>query len=216
VAAYHELDREIAEAELRTRSHQDAAKACGVSAYRFEASEYEDNMDVHKVLGAQSAYITKLLDTKTSVKDPKVQLEVKKEYTKMATRAFKRIVELKSIPEGAYVVKGKLLVSLNNSEAGKVEDQTIKARLVAMGNVIFDKNLKVRSSLPVHDLWAPVCSMTGVRIVQARASAHRRRSEGIDLVAAYTQVKLGGNIPHFMIIPQVVVDTLDPAGKASG
>ena len=72
VAAYHELDREIAEAELRTRSHQDAAKACGVSAYHFEASEYEDNMDVHKVLGAQSAYITKLLDTKTSIKDPKV------------------------------------------------------------------------------------------------------------------------------------------------
>ena len=141
VAAYHELDREIAEAELRTRSHQDVANACGVSAYHFEANEYEDNMDV---LGAQSAYITKLLDTKTSIKDPKVQLEVKKENAKMATRAFKRIVELKSIPEGAYVDKGKLLVSMKNSEASKVEDQTIKARLVAMGNVIFDKNLKVR------------------------------------------------------------------------
>jgi hypothetical protein len=34
VAAYHELDREIAEAGLRTRSHQDAAKACGVSVPR--------------------------------------------------------------------------------------------------------------------------------------------------------------------------------------
>ncbi len=83
-------------------------------------------MDVHKVLGAQSAYITKLLDTKTSIKDPKVQQEVKKEYTKMATRAFKRIVELKSIPEGAYVVKGKPLVSVKNSEASKVEEQTIR------------------------------------------------------------------------------------------
>ncbi len=80
VAAYHDLDREIAEAEVRTRSHQDAAKACGVSLYRFEASEYEEDMDVHRVLGGQSAYITKLLDTKTCMKDPKFQLKVKKEH----------------------------------------------------------------------------------------------------------------------------------------
>ena len=68
----------------------------------------------------------------------------------MAQRAFKGLVELQSIPDNAYVVKAKLLISIQNSEAANPADQSVKARLVAMGNVIFDKNLKVRSSLPVH------------------------------------------------------------------
>ena len=56
--------------------------------------------------------------------------------------------------------------------------------------------------------------MTGVRVVQARAAAHRRKTEGIDLVAAYTQVRLGGEVRYFMIIPKNVVSALDPEARA--
>ncbi len=62
-------------------------------------------------------------------------------------------------------------------------------------------------------MWAPVCSTTGVRVVQARATAHRRRTEGIDLVAAYSQVKLGGDVKYYMSIPKDVVSILDSEVK---
>ena len=192
-----------------------AAKNAGISKFEYLAGEIEDVAEVMKVMGGQAAYITKLMDTKESLKEVRVQEETRKEYNRMAQRAFKGLVELQSIPDNAYVVKAKLLISIKNSEAANPADQSVKARLVAMGNVIFDKNLKVRSSLPVHDLWAPVCSMTGVRVVQARVTAHRRKTEGIDLVAAYTQVRLGGDIRYFMIIPKNVVSVLDPEVRAA-
>jgi hypothetical protein len=111
-------------------------------------------------------------------------------------------------------MKGKLLISLKHAEAMNLAEQSVKARLVAIGNVIFDGNLKVRSSLPAHDIWAPVCSVTGVRVVQVRATAHRRKTEGVDLVAAYMQVELGGDIPCYVVTPKEVVNISDAEVKA--
>ena len=77
--------------------------------------------------------------------------------------------------------------------------------MVGVGNVIFDKYMQVRRNSKLLDHWAPVASVMGVRFVQARATAHKRKGESIDLVSAYTQVVLGGDIPMYMMISKEVV-----------
>ena len=99
----------------------------------------------------------------------------------------------------ALVAKGKLILclkSIENDASGKS-----KARLVAMGNVLFDKHMSVRRDAALHDLWSPVASTAEARIVPALAAAYGRVTESIDLIAAYPQVVLGGNIKHYIIIP---------------
>ena len=89
-----------------------------------------------------------------------------------------------------------------------------KARIVVMGNVLYDKHMAVLRTGDLMDLWAPVASMTGVRVVEARAAAHQRRTTGIDLVAAYTQIPMGGDRPYYIILPQVVYQVMDEADLA--
>ena len=100
-------------------------------------------------------------------------------------------VELDSI-----VAKGKLILCLKS-----IADGQIKARLVAFGNVLFDKHMSVRRDAALHDLWSAVASTAEARIVPARAAAYGRVSESIDLIEAYPQVVLGGNTKHYIIIP---------------
>ena len=49
------------------------------------------------------------------------------------------------------MVKGKLLISPKHADATNLAEQGVKVRLVAVGSVIFYKNLKVRSPLPARD-----------------------------------------------------------------
>ena len=109
-------------------------------------------------------------------------------------------VELDSIESGTLVAKGTLVLclkSIENDAGGK-----IKARLVAMGNVLFDKHMSVRRDAALHDLWSPVAPVAEARIVLARAAAYGRVTESIDLIAAYPQVMLGGDIKHYKTIPE--------------
>ena len=81
-------------------------------------------------------------------------------------------VELDSIESDALVAKGKLVLclkSIENDAGGQ-----IKARLVAVGNVLFDKHMSVRRDAALHDLWSPVASTAEARIVPARAAAYGR------------------------------------------
>ena len=68
-----------------------------------------------------------------------------------------------------------------------------------MGNVLFDMHMSVRRDAALHDLWSPVASTAGARIVPARAAAYGRVTESIDLIAACPQVVLS-NIKHYIII----------------
>ena len=43
--------------------------------------------------------------------------------------------------------------------------------MVAMGNVLYNKRMGVLRDGDVGDLWAPVATLTGVRVVEARAAA---------------------------------------------
>ena len=62
--------------------------------------------------------------------------------------------------------------------------------------------------LPAVDMWQPFCTMTAARFVHARATAHQRESENIDLIQAYGQVPLCGDIPFFLVIPEWIVKFL--------
>eukprot|EP00972_Heterocapsa_arctica_P103272 15217832-Heterocapsa_arctica.AAC.1 len=86
-----------------------------------------------------------------------------------------------------------------------------KARMVGLGNVIFDKFMRVVRTADLADFWAPVASLTGVRVVEARAAAHRRRTTGIDLTAAYTQIPMGGSRFYYVLLPQVVYQVMNEA-----
>ena len=83
-----------------------------------------------------------------------------------------------------------------------------------MGNVRFDKHMSVRRDAALHDLWSPVASTAEARIVPARAAAYGRVTENIDLIAAYPQVVMGGEIKHYIIIPEWLRRVMPPEEKA--
>ena len=89
----------------------------------------------------------------------------------------------------------------------------MQARLVAMGNVLFDK-MTVRHDAALHDLWSLVASTAEARIVPARAAAYGRVTETTDLIAAYPQAMLGGNIKHHITIPECLRRVMPPKEKA--
>ena len=60
--------------------------------------------------------------------------------------------------------------------------------------------MSVRRDAALHDLWSPVAS-DGRGTYPARAAAYGRVTESIDLIAAYPQVVLGGNVKHYIKIP---------------
>ena len=71
-----------------------------------------------------------------------------------------------------------------------------------MGNVLFDKHMSVRRDAALHDLWSPTASKAEARLVPARAASYGRVTESIDLITAYPQVVMGGDIKHYLIIPE--------------
>ena len=79
-----------------------------------------------------------------------------------------------------------------------------------MGNVLFDKHMSVRRDAALHDLWSPVASTAEARVVPARAAAYGRVTEGIDLIAAFPQVVLGGSFKHHIIIPDCLKQVMHP------
>ena len=128
----------------------------------------------------------------------------KKEIRRLFGKVLGKPVCLDSVPENSQVVIAKLLISVKNWE-GPANEQTIKGRLVGTGNRIFDKWMRILRNLPTVDMWQPLCSMTGARFVHARATAHQRESESIDLIQAYGQVPLCGDIPFYLVIPEWIV-----------
>ena len=118
---------------------------------------------------------------------------------------------LDSIESDALVAKGKLILCLESIENSEGQ---IKARLVAMGNVLFDKHMSVRRDAALHDLWSPVASTAEARIIPARAAAYGRVTESIDLIAAYPQVVMGGEIKRYRIIPECLRRVMPPEEKA--
>ena len=120
------------------------------------------------------AYVTKILNTNEAILTESGRRESLKEYFTLGEKAVLSTVELHSIESDALVAKGKLILclkSIENDAGGQ-----IKARLVAMGNVLFDKHMSVRRDAALHDLWSSV--------VPARAAAYGRVTESSDLIAA--------------------------------
>ena len=158
------------------------------------------------------AYVTKILNTNEAILTESGRRESLKEYFILTEKAVLAPVELDSIESDALVAKGKLtlcLKAIENDAGGQ-----IKARLVAMGNVLFDKHMSVRRDAALHDLWSPVASTAEARIAPARAAAYGRVTESIDVIAAYPQVVLGGNIKHYIIIPDCLKHLMPPEERA--
>ena len=88
--------------------------------------------------------------------------------------------ELDSIESEALVAKGKLVLCMKSTENDA--SGQIKARLVAMRIVSFDKHMSVRRDAALHDLWSPVASTAEARIVPAESGGVRTgdRKHGID------------------------------------
>ena len=83
-----------------------------------------------------------------------------------------------------------------------------------MGNVLFHKHMSTWRDAALQHLWSPVASTAEARIVPARAAAYGRVTESIYLIAAYSQVMLGGDIKHDMIIPECLRRVMPPEEKA--
>ena len=141
---------------------------------------------VEQLMGHQAvAYVTKVLNTNGAILTESGRRESLKEYVILreesgagASGVRQHRERLRLSPKVTLVL---CLKSIENDAGGQ-----IKARLVAMGNVLFDKHMSVRRDAAVRDLWSPVASTAEARIVPARAAAHGRVTESIDLVAAYS------------------------------
>ena len=81
-------------------------------------------------------------------------------------------VELNDIPldKDVCVVRSKLLMTCKGWEllVAQKLGWKIKGRFVALGDVIYSRDMTVRKDLGGEDHWAPVATLTGVRLVHAR------------------------------------------------
>ena len=114
----------------------------------------------------------KILDTNEAIltESGRRERESLKEYFVLSEKAVQPPVELDSIESDALVAKGKLILCLKSIEDSEGQ---IKARLVAMGNVLFDSTCPFGVTQHLHDLWSPVASTAEARIVPARAGGVR-------------------------------------------
>ena len=131
-------------------------------AYDVAAGPCLDHRDdVEQLMVHQAvAYVKKILDTYEAILTESGRRESLKEYFILREKAVLAPMELDSIESDALVSKGKFifcLKSIENDAGGQ-----IKARLVAMGNVLFDKHM---SDATLHDLWSLVASTAEARIV---------------------------------------------------
>ena len=79
---------------------------------------------------------------------------------------------------------------------------------------MIDKHKSIRRDAALHDLWSPVASTAEARIVPARSAAYGRVTESIDLIAAYPQVVMGGEIKQKIIITKCLRRVMPPDEKA--
>ena len=66
-----------------------------------------------------------------------------------------------------------------------------------MAHVFYNSRKGVLRGCGIGDYWAPAATLTGMRVVEARAAAHKRRTRGVDLVSAYAITdELGSTLPR--------------------
>ena len=130
------------------------------------------------------AYVTKILDTNEAIRTEAGRRESLKKYFALRETAVQPPLELDSVESDALVAKEKLVHCLKSMENNAGSE--IKARLVEIGNVLFDKHMSVWRDASLHDLWSPVASTAKARIVLARGAAYGRVTESIGLIAAYS------------------------------
>ena len=70
--------------------------------------------------------------------------------------------------------------------------------------------MKSRKDPAVHDLLSPVASMVESRFVLARSACYGRSSSSIDMIKAYPQKIMGGEIKHYLIIEPAERYTASP------
>ena len=168
-----ELQEQCVQDDVRLASYAaEVARTVGVAGEGEERDAYDvvagpsldDRDDVEQLMGHQAvAYVTKILNTFEAILSESGRRESLKEYFILREKAVLAPVELDSIESDALGAKGKLIFCLKlieNDAGGQ-----IKARLVAMGNVLFDKHMSVRRDAALHDLRCPVASTAEARIV---------------------------------------------------
>ena len=155
-----------ADTTANCRGSADATNRAYIAAVCYKG----DQAEILEVLGRQAAHVVKDCDPATSLNNPVACEAMLSEYRRL-DKALDVTVELSSIPENAIVVKAKMLLGIKNWE--DPPNRKPKARMVAMGNVLYNKHMAVIKSGDLSDLWAPVATLTGVRVVEARAAAHK-------------------------------------------
>ena len=124
-------------------------------------------IDVEQLVGHEAvSYVTKILDTNEAILTQSGRRERELESKVLA------LVEPDSIESDACVAKGELILCLK--WIVKDVGGQIKERLVATGNVLFDKNTSIRRDAARHNLWSPVPS----RPRHASYPRERRRTDG--------------------------------------
>lgn len=150
--------------------------------------------EVNRALGRQRSFVTKLLNTREALNTDEGQNAARSEVRKMKEMTvWNPPVERSSIENDAVVVHTKLLVSIKHMEEQRTK-WIWKARFVALGNLLYDKWMRPRPYLRAGEYWVPV--------------AYRRLAESIDLVTAYLQIFLGGNVPHYIVLESIVLNIL--------
>ena len=91
----------------------------------------------------------------------------------------------------------------------------IKARIVALGNIMYNKYLKARRNQGGGEFWSLVVDMAAIRVIEARANSYSREPTGIDLIKAYSQILIGREKQIAVIPPEAIISCLSDKIKAS-
>ncbi len=118
--------------------------------------------------------------------------------------------EWDDLPEDCVIIPSIALSGVKHAEKGEGEWK-YKARLV--GNGAAAQHKSGAKFVETDSAWAPVSSLEGARCVMSLAVTERWPLESIDLVSAYLQVMLNAKVPHYLRLPQFVIDLLPEASR---
>ena len=160
--------------------------------YRSASTTPPSDEEVKLIVGRLAAHITKLMNTKQMLLQERGRAAAQSELGRIKNmNVYDPPVEMELCDEDAIFVRLNLLISIKFWELGEANHKA-KARLVAMGNRLFNRWTKEILNAAKEDYWSATFSMFGTRLVYSKATCGRRRPEGIDLLVAYLQVRLGG------------------------
>ena len=184
---------------------------CGNHKECFRAEALFQPSLEEAMFGPREARVTKVLNLGEARKRPGYQAAMSKEVGRfLQFKSWGRPVPRCSVPGHAKIHRAKPIYGVKHWELPE-EEQVDKARLIVQGNIRVTKEGKIlleKWFKRKGDYWAPVSSMSGLRLVVSCSVIQELELETIDLDSGYLQTETE-QADYYIELDQAIMDSLE-------